>query len=92
MSRITKVYKCTCEGQGVSVQDWYDQNEIWLSFWSIGNFTLSWIQRIKEAFRIFKTGEQYPDMVILEYNTARDFAQHILMLVEKEQKCVKSES
>jgi len=94
----TKLFPCDCMGEGLTIvahrDNWYDENDIEgapfidISFWNFGssysNGSLSFWGRLKYIWHIFKTGNPWKDMICMRSNIAKDFANHIFYLLEKE--------
>jgi len=78
-------YTCsTCNGKGVRYFE--GSPFIQLSFWEYGHPTKprwSWWWKLKIAWYVFRKGSPWPDMVILNAKTAKNFANHILYLLAK---------
>jgi len=91
-----KVFPCDCCGDGlvVTVEKDLDLEDmprgpfINITFWEytkpFSNHQLRWLDRIKLAWRLLKGETLWTDMVILNANIARKFANHILYLLSRE--------
>jgi len=97
----TKVFPCDCMGEGLVVVHQEEETDdcegspfIEIAFWQIGHeqikkythagFDLWW--RLKLAWRVFRKGMPFEDMVILRDKVAKNFAYHILYLLSKNKK------
>ncbi len=89
-----KVFPCDCFGEGlsISIEDdpFYEDIEggpyMNIAFWGYRPYAdnrLSWKQRLRWAWRVFRTGNPWCDMVILNGATAKRFANHIYYLIDK---------
>lgn len=72
-----------------TLRDCVESPFIQLSFWEYGHRTKgrwSWWWRLKIAWGVFRKGTPWPDMVIFKAKTARNFAHHLLYIVNKGEK------
>lgn len=84
----TKIFPCECMGEGliVKVETEGDDYFVNISFWEYGHCIegkWSWWWRLKIAWHIFRKGTPWSDMVIMRPKVAKNFAYHILYLIDK---------
>ena len=87
------IFPCDCGTEGiVVVKEAQDEREfdgspfINLMFFGVGSYSdgrLSWWNRLRWVWKIFRTGNPFEDMVILRSNVAKNMAYHILYLLER---------
>jgi hypothetical protein len=95
-SNPVKLFPCDCCGEGlvVTVEKDLDLEDIQrgpfinIAFWENARkfevSTLNWRERIKLAWSILRGKSLWMEMVTLNANVARKFANHILYLLGKE--------
>ena len=90
-----KVFPCDCQSEGLVVvqqEELLDDCEgapfIDIAFWQFGhiNEKWEWKYRIKVIWHVIRTGKPFVDMVMFRSNVARNFANHILYLLDKHKK------
>ena len=95
----TKCFPCDCGSEGVIVSveededfcDCKDAPYINLAFWEHKvplekDKGLSYLQRIKYAWRILRGKSLWSDMVCMDSSTSKNFANHIFYLLNKAKK------
>jgi hypothetical protein len=77
--------KCDCHTEAIEIQHWKDDRSFYFSFWDFGRSKISWIpwrQRLKIIWRILRGKDLYADMVILDYEKAKQVANFINIKLE----------
>lgn len=72
--------KCDCETEGIEVQHWNDEKSLCFSFWAYGRSNTSsipWRHRVRMIWKILMGKDLYSDMVILNYEKAKEVADFI---------------
>lgn len=82
-----KIFLCACGTEGLVVysSQWKDAPlEIEIGFWKYGHDVPYTLKEKWHSFKgILKKGHPYADMVIMDVDTAKDFANAILKACEK---------
>jgi len=89
----TKIFPCDCMGEGlVVVKQDEDTNDciggpfIEMGFWNFGHVSekRDWKWRLRTCWYILRKGTCWTDMVIMKARTAKNFAYHIIYLLNKD--------
>lgn len=66
----TLFIKCACYGHAVEVEHDTEFNQYNFSIWSYGNVTkpLSWKERFRWMWKLFRTGNLWADEIVLNEN------------------------
>lgn len=95
IEKPTKVFPCDCMGEGLvvvredeSLDDCEGAPFIEIGFWVYGQVTRkrNWRWRLRTCWHTLREGTCWTDMVIFKKKTARNFANHILYLLNKKPK------
>ena len=86
-----EIFKCDCVTEGILIRwdegfpDCEDSAGLELAFWQMGHDygSIDWRYRLRHAWRILKTGRPYLDMVMMNSNMAKVFAERILEIVKE---------
>ena len=93
----TKIFPCDCMGEGLvvtkqagEIDDCEGAPFIDIGFWQFGHETMKkytagglwW--RLKFAWRVFREGMPFADMVTMQAKHAKNLAHHILYVIEKD--------
>lgn len=82
MDNTLKIFKCGCGGEGIVIDNAYEENSIDFALWTNGLFggyyPMTWKQRFRWCWHILKTGKVWTDAIILEKETAKALANEIL--------------
>lgn len=79
--------KCDCHVEAIELQHWADENSFYISFWDMGRSKISWMpwkKRIEMIWRILRGKDLYADMVILDYEKAKEVADFINKKLEED--------
>lgn len=88
-----KFYECECSTEGIMVSYEHDEEDsiptVDLAFFQhgfVGRHPLIFLQRLRWAWQLIKTGLPYLDGVILDQNTAKELAEDLLEFSKKKYK------
>ncbi len=86
-----EIFRCACNTEGIVLNwdagfpDIENSAELELAFWQMGHdCSRGWKYRIIHAWRILRTGRPYADMIMMQPETAKAFANRILEIIKKE--------
>lgn len=91
----SKIFPCECMGEGLIVvhqDEEYDQcndaPHIEIGFWQFGHGSdkLTWREVFRTCWHIIRKRTMWQDMILLNTKVAKNFAHHILYLIDKEKK------
>ena len=74
-------YKCSCHGEGIMLQYYFNEPTVDLSFWQLGfdDKRLSWKNKVRYIWQVLTTGLPYNDMVILTKKEAGRLGNDLLL-------------
>jgi len=77
-----EVHLCVCEGEGVAYQ--YDEDGLLFSMWRFGYGVngKDWRTQLRHIWYVLKYGHPWADDVIMDWSTAKEFAEGILRVAE----------
>lgn len=76
-----KIYKCDCYAEGLTVSYWPEEKDVIIELWVMGQNnikSMTWMARIKEAWRVLREGRSHLAEVLLNYSTAHELAEDLL--------------
>jgi hypothetical protein len=79
--------KCECAAEALEITYWDDDKQFFVSFWDIGRSKVSWVpwkQRLQMIWKILRGKDLYSDMVILDHKRAKQAADFINEILDKE--------
>lgn len=80
MEKQEKFILCECSGEGILMSKFDDEEDIFFSIYSIGNYhpKPSIWYRIGRAWRIIRKGTEYEDQIILSPENARELSNWLI--------------
>ena len=72
----TAFIRCECQGEGMSVDYYSDEELYYISYWSIGldNKKLTWWNRLRHCWQVLIKGKAFNDQLILNQKAADELA------------------
>jgi len=77
--------KCDCHVEAIEVHHWKEDQSFYISFWDCGRSKISWVpwkQRLQIIWNTLRGKDLYADMVILNYEKAKQVADFIIREIE----------
>lgn len=79
------MYQCSCNGETVSIEQWKDSPEIYLSIWFRGfTYPLTWKQRIRYCWQILRNRKPYGDQIVFTPEVAKHLGEKLIELSNKD--------
>jgi len=81
----SELYLCCCGTEGIKVEH-YNDDEIYLCLWHqghYGKYPMSFKERLRWIWHIFRTGEIWADQVVFTKETARDLGKTLMSITEE---------
>lgn len=72
-----KFFPCSCHGHALHIMKFEDEEECYASIWISGHQNPNWKYKLRQIWRIIKTGTPYGDEVVLSKEEALNLSKHI---------------
>ena len=79
--------KCECAAEALEISYYDDDKSFYVAFWDIGRGKVSWMpwkKRFQMIWKIIKGEDLYADMVILDHKRAKQTADFINEILDKD--------
>ena len=80
---MIKFFKCVCCTEGITVEKFEDEPDLYFALWEWGYKPRSWKWILKYIWWVIRKRKPYTDQIILDNKTALEFAEEIKRLVNE---------
>ena len=72
-----KFFICSCYSHALCLMKFKEEEECYVSIWISGHQSIGWRYKLRQIWRIIKTGTPYGDEVVLSKEEALNLSKHI---------------